>query len=150
MIRAFSCSSLVLQASEPYRCADLSTVRVTVAVWVLPPPVPVMIMVWEPVVARLPTLTVIVDVPEPGAAMELGLKVTVCWLPWPEAVKVTAESKPFSAAVVIVAVPDEPLTTVIAVGDALMLKSALAGAGTVRETDVLCVTPPPVPVMVMV
>ena len=62
----------------------------------------------------------------------------------------TAESKPFRAAVVIVAVPDEPLTTVIAAGDALMLKSALAGAGTVRETDVFCVTPPPVPVMVMV
>lgn len=117
---------------------------------VLPPPVPVIVMVWAPVVARLPTLTVIVDVPEPGAAIELGLKVTVCWLPSPEAVNVTAESNPLSAAVVIVEVPDEPLTTVIAVGDALMLKSAPAGAVTVRETDVVCVTPPPVPVTVIV
>jgi hypothetical protein len=71
-------------------------------------------------------------------------------LPCPEAVKATAESKPFSAAVVILEVPDEPLTTVIAVGDALMLKSAPAGAVTVRETDVFCVTPPPVPVTVIV
>jgi hypothetical protein len=36
-----------------------------------------MVMVREPVLALLPTLTVIVDVPEPGAAIELGLKVTV-------------------------------------------------------------------------
>ena len=81
-------------------------------------------------------MTVIVDVPEPGAAIELGLKVTVCWFPSPEADKATAESKPFSAAVVMVEVPDEPLTTEIAVGEALMLKSAPAAAVTVRETDV--------------
>jgi len=109
-----------------------------------------MVMVWAPVEARLPTLTVIIDEPEPGAAMGFGLNVTVCWFPCPEADKVTAESKPFSAAVVIVDVPDEPLTTVIAVGDALTLKSAPAAAVTVRETDVFCVMPPPVPVTVMV
>jgi hypothetical protein len=109
-----------------------------------------MVMVWAPVLARVPTLTVIVDVPEPGAAMGFTLKVTVWLLPSPEADKVTAESKPLSAAVVMVEVPDEPLTTVIAVGDALMLKSAPAAAVTVRETAVLWVTPPPVPVMVIV
>jgi hypothetical protein len=70
-------------------------------------------------------------------------------LPSPEADKVTAESKPFSAAVVMVEVPDEPLTTEIEVGDALMLKSAPAAAVTVRETLVVCVSPPPVPVTVM-
>jgi hypothetical protein len=101
-------------------------------------------------VARLPTLTVIVDDPEPGAAMGFTLKVTVCWLPSPEADKVTAESKPFNAAVVIVDVPDDPLTTVIEVGEALLLKSAPAAAVTVRETDVCCVMPPPVPVIVIV
>jgi hypothetical protein len=121
-----------------------------VAVCVLPPPVPVMVMVWAPVVARVPTLTVITDEPEPGAAMGFLLKVTVWLLPWPEADKVTAESKPLSAAVVIVDVPDEPRTTVIEVGDALMLKSALAGAVTVRATEAVCVIPPPVPVTVMV
>lgn len=128
----------------------LTTVSVTVAVWVLPPPVPVIVMVCVPTVARVPTLTVIVDDPEPGAAMGFGLKVTVCWLPSPEADNVTAESKPFSAAVVIVEVPDWPLTTDIAVGDALMLKSAFAGAVTVRATVAVCVTPPPVPVTVIV
>ena len=116
----------------------------------MPPPVPVMVMVWAPVLARVPTLTVIIDVPEPGAAMGFVLKVTVWLLPSPEADKVTAESKPLNAAVVIVDVPDEPRTTVIAVGDALMLKSAPAAAVTVRETDAFCVTPPPVPVTVMV
>jgi hypothetical protein len=128
----------------------LTTVSVTVAVCVLPPPVPVIVMVWVPTVARVPTLTVIVDDPEPGAAMGFGLNVTVCWFPSPEADKVTAESKPLSAAVVIVEVPDWPLTTEIAVGDALMLKSAPAAAVTVRATVVFCVMPPPVPVTVIV
>jgi hypothetical protein len=34
-------------------------------------------MVWVPVVALLPTLILIVEDPEPGAAIGLGLKVTV-------------------------------------------------------------------------
>lgn len=130
--------------------ADFTTVSVTVAVCVLPPPVPVIVMVWAPTEARVPTVTVIVDDPDPGAAMGLGLNVTFCWLPSPEADKVTAESNPFSAAVVIVELPDSPLTTEIAVGDALMLKSAPAAAVTVRATVVFCVMPPPVPVTVIV
>jgi hypothetical protein len=109
-----------------------------------------MVMVWTPAEARVPTVTVMVDDPDPGAAMGLGLNVTLCWFPSPEADKVTAESKPFSAAVVIVEVPDLPLTTEIAVGDALMLKSAPAAAVTVRATVVFCVMPPPVPVTVIV
>src|ERR1700683_991945 len=88
-----------------------TTVSVTVAVCVLPPPVPVIVMVWAPTVARVPTWTVIVDDPEPGAAMGFGLNVTVCWFPSPEADKVTAESKPLSAAVVMGEVPEWPLTT---------------------------------------
>jgi hypothetical protein len=50
-------------------------------------------MVWFPSLALPPTLTVIVDVPEPGAAMELGLKVTLWALPCPEADKAIAELK---------------------------------------------------------
>lgn len=129
---------------------DLTTVSVTVAVCVLPPPVPVIVIVWVPTVARDPTVTVMVDDPDPGAAMGLGLNVTFCWFPSPEADRVTAESNPFSAAVVIVELPDWPLTTEIAVGDALMLKSAPAAAVTVRATVVFCVMPPPVPVIVIV
>lgn len=48
----------------------------TVVVCVTPPPVPVMVMVWLPILAFRPTLTVMVEVPDPGAAIELGLKLT--------------------------------------------------------------------------
>ena len=44
-------------------------VRVTVVVCVLPPPTPLTVMVWTPIVALAPTLTVIVEVPEPGAGI---------------------------------------------------------------------------------
>ena len=53
----------------------------TVVVWVLPPPLPVMVIVRVPRVALLAAVTFIVDVPEPGAAMELGLKLMVRLLP---------------------------------------------------------------------
>jgi hypothetical protein len=52
-------------------------VRVTVVVCVMPPPVAVMVMVWVPTAEFLPTVTFIVEEPEPGAPMEAGLKVTV-------------------------------------------------------------------------
>jgi hypothetical protein len=35
-----------------------------------------MVMVWLPILAFRPTLTVMVEVPDPGAAIELGLKLT--------------------------------------------------------------------------
>ena len=126
------------------------TVSVTIAVCVLPPPVPFTVMVWAPSVAPLPTLIVIVDVPEPGAAMGFGLKVTFCAPPCPVADKVIAASKLPSAAVVMVTVPVALWATVIAVGDALILKSALADEVTVRLIVVVCVTPPPTPETVMV
>jgi hypothetical protein len=53
------------------------TVRVTVVVWVMPPPLAVMVMVRLPTVEFRATATVIVDLPDPGAAIELGAKVTV-------------------------------------------------------------------------
>ena len=70
-----------------------------------------MVMVWLPVDARLPTVTFMVDVPEPGAAMLLGVKVTVWLLPSPEAVRVIAELKPPETAVVMVDVPELPRAT---------------------------------------
>src|ERR1039457_2792347 len=63
-----------------------------------------------------------VDVPEPGAAMELGLKVTVWAFPCPEADKLIAELKPPEMPVVIVDVPELLRATLIDVGDALMVK----------------------------
>jgi hypothetical protein len=90
-----------------------------------------------------------VDVPDPGTAIELGLKVTVCWLPCPEADSVIAELKLPETAVVIVALPDALLATVIEPGEAVTVNPAATPDVTVSETVVLCVNPPPVPVIVM-
>ena len=77
-----------------------------------------MVMVRVPVDALRLTVTVIVEVPEPGAAMELGLKDTVTPLPAPEADKLIPELKPPETAVVIVEVPELRRATVRDVGDA--------------------------------
>jgi hypothetical protein len=91
-----------------------------------------------------------VDEPEPGAAIELGVKVTVWALPCPVAEKAIGELKPPETAVVIVAEPDPFRATVIAVGDALMVKLGLVLTGvTVKVTVVVSVVAPEVPVTVM-
>jgi len=54
-------------------------------------------------VAVLDTVRIISDVPEPGAAMEAGLKTTVTPAGWPLEVKAMAESKPPETAVVMTA-----------------------------------------------
>lgn len=95
----------------------------------------------------LPTLTVMVEVPDP--VMELGLKVTVWPLPCPEADKVIAEPKVPVTAVVIVEVPDAFLATVMLEGEAETVKPAVTDEVTVRETVVVWVRLPLVPVIVM-
>ena len=102
---------------------------------------------WFPSAAFLPTVTVMVEVPEPGAAMELGLKVTVWALPCPVAENVIAALKPPETAVVIVAAPVPLLATVIVVGDALTVK--LRVAVTFRETLAVSVVLPEIPFTVM-
>ena len=57
--------------------AGTVTVRDTVAVCVSLPPVPVTVIVYEPLAAVEATAMVMVEVPEPGAAMTAGLKLTV-------------------------------------------------------------------------
>jgi len=52
-----------------------------------------------------------VEVPDPGAAIDVGLKATVTPVGWPLADKATAESKPPETAVVIVEVPLLPCPT---------------------------------------
>ena len=92
------------------------------------------------------TVKVAVEVPEPGAAIDVGLKLTVTPEGAPLEDKVMAALKPFRMVVVTVEVPVVPCTTLTAVGAAEIVKS---GADvTVRLTVVLCVAPPPVPVMV--
>lgn len=90
-----------------------------------------------------------VEVPEPGAAIELGVNVTLCALPSPEADSEIAESKPPEIAVVIVEVPELPLATLIVVGDALIVKLGFVPV-TVSETVVVSVVLPDVPFTVMV
>ena len=79
--------------------------------------------------------------------MELGLKVTVWAFPCPVADKVIAELKLPVTAVVIAALPDALLATVIEVGEAETAKPA--GAVTMSETVAVWVRLPSVPVMVM-
>ena len=64
------------------------------------------------------TANVAVDVPEPGAAMEDGLKLTVTPVGCPLAVKPIAASNPPETAVVMVEVPLLPTTTETDVGEA--------------------------------
>ena len=125
-------------------------VRVTVVVRVLPPPVPLMAMLRVPVLAREVVVTFIVDVPDPGAAMDVGVKLTVTPDGWPVADKAMAELNPPEMAVVILEVPELPLLTLIERGDALMVKLAFAAEVTVRVTVVVCVILGPVPVTVIV
>jgi hypothetical protein len=70
-----------------------------------------------------------VEDPEPGAAMDAGLKVAEAPEGKPEALNAIAELKPAEAAVVILMVPLAPGEMVAEVGEAEIVKPA-----TVRVT----------------
>ena len=70
-----------------------------------------------------------VELPEPGAAIDAGLKLTVTPAGWPDAVKAMAELKPPEIPVVIVDVPLPPWTTETDPGEAEMVKSGLVDVG---------------------
>jgi hypothetical protein len=95
------------------------------------------------------TVIVIVELPEPGAAMDVGLKLTVTPVGWPVADKAIAELKPPDTAVVIVDVPLLPCTTETEVGEAEMVNAGVAVAVTVSETVVVSTVLPEVPFTVM-
>ena len=88
-----------------------------------------------------------VEVPFPGAAIEVGLKVAVTPDGMPVAVKAIAELKPLGIVVVTVVVTELLLPTLTGLGDALMPK---LGAATVRLTEVELVMGPLGPVAVPV
>src|SRR6202012_3325418 len=90
------------------------------------------------------TVIVITELPEPGAAIVDGLKLTVVPVGMPVAVKATALLKPPTTVLVIVEVPWLPCTTPTLEGEAESEK--LGAAVTVSVTVVLCWTLPPVPV----
>ena len=114
----------------------------------MPPPLAVTVTTWFPSAALFPTFTVMVDFPAPGAAMELGLKLTLWLLPPKPTDKAIAALKPPETVVVIVVVPELPRTTLIVEGDAPTVKFGF-GPVTVSETLVVSVMEPDVPVTVM-
>ena len=122
------------------------TVRETLVEAVKLPDVPVTVMVYVPAAVEEATFIVIVEVPEPGAAMELGLKLTVTPDGWPLADKATAELKLPMIVLVIVEVPVLPCATERDAGEADRLKPVPV---TVRDTLVEDVVLPEVPVTVM-
>lgn len=95
------------------------------------------------------TARVNVDVPEPGAAMDAGLKLAVTPVGAPDVVSAIAELKPPDTAVVRVEAPLLPCTTEREVGAAVSVKAGLAAAVTVSEIVADSVRPPPVPVTVI-
>ena len=76
------------------------------------------------------------EVPDPGAAMDAGTKLTVTPAGCPVADKATAELNPPETAVVMVDLPVSP-TTLTEVGEAEMVKSPVPGAVTVKVTVVV-------------
>ena len=90
-------------------------------------------------------MSVRVEDPEPGAAIDVGLNAAVAPVGNPVAVSATAELKPPETAVAMVLVPLAPCATVTDAGEAEMVN---AGGATVNDTVAVCVSPPPVPVTV--
>ena len=103
-----------------------------------------------PVVAVLLADRVSVELPLPGAAIEVGLKLAVTPEGNPEAESETAELKPPLTVVEMVLLPEAPCAIERLAGDALTVKSGVAAEVTVRLMAVVWVTPPPVAVTVMV
>jgi hypothetical protein len=88
------------------------------------------------------TVNVMVDKPEPGAAMDAVLNAAVVPEGSPETLRAMAELKLPAIVVEIALVPFAPGATETAAGEAEIAKPG--GAGTVRVTVEVCVIPPPV------
>ena len=84
----------------------------------------------------VPTVMVMVEVPEPGAAIVLGWKLTVVPAGMPEADKLMALLKPPLTVVVMVEVPWLPWATLRDAGDAEIVK--LPVVVTVSVTVAVC------------
>jgi len=101
------------------------------------------------VAALLVAVKVNVELPEPGAAMLVGLKPAVTPEGRPLADRAMALLNPPETAAVMLVVAVDPSCTVTELGLAVSVKFGVELEETVSETMVVCVTPPPVPVMVM-
>ena len=124
-------------------------VTAMVAVCVTPPPLPVTVIVNVPALALRLAFTVTVALP--FAAMDVGLRLTVTPLgALYAAVKAIVELNPLDGVEEMVEVFEAFGATVNEVGFDASLNVAGAEEVTVRLTVVVCVTPPPVPVIVIV
>ena len=103
----------------------------TVVLWETPPPLALIVIVDVPATAVLLALKVRVELPEPGAAIDVGLNAAVTPAGSPLAESDTAELKPPETVVEIVLVPVLPSATERLAGDALMAKFGEVAAFTV-------------------
>ncbi len=92
---------------------------------------------------------VMVEVPDPGAAIEAGLKPTVTPVGCPVADSATAELNPPETATVRMDVPLLPCPTDTEPGAGVMLKLGVPARCTVSVTVAVCVMLPPAPVTVI-
>ncbi len=90
----------------------------TVMLWLTPPPLPVTVIGYVPGVVLDATVSVMTELPLPGAGMGFTLKEAVTPPGKPVALKDTEELNPLVAVVVMVEVPDAPWATVSEVGEA--------------------------------
>jgi hypothetical protein len=103
-----------------------------------------------PVGALLETVRVKCAVPDPGTAIEEGVKLPVTPDGTPVADKAIAELKPPETVVVTMTYPLLPRFRYPDVGETEMVKAPAAGVVTVSDTVAVCVIPLPVPVTVIV
>jgi len=85
----------------------------------------------------LPTVNVSVELPPPGAGIELGLKLAVTPVGSPEAVSDIAELKPPLTDVEMVVLPELPCVTDRLVGEAVTVKLGAAEGLMVSATVVV-------------
>jgi hypothetical protein len=100
---------------------------------------------YVPAAVDAATEIVRVEEPEPGAAIDVGLKLAVAPAGKPEAESDKAELKLPDIVVVIVAAPAPPAVTARLDGAEAITKSAVAAALTVKLIVAECVFPPPAP-----
>src|ERR1019366_4457064 len=129
--------------------AAFATVRVTLALWVKLPLVPVIVSVDVPSGVVELVVTVSVEVPEPVTVA--GEELAVAPAGSPLALSVTTPLNPFSAPMLVVKVVAFPTTTVCELGVAVRLKFGGGWvAATVKLTLAVWVKLPLVPVIVSV
>jgi len=109
---------------------------------VTPPPVAVTVTLEVPVVAVVLAEKVRVELPLPGAAIEVGLKVPVTPDGKPDTESETAELKPPETVVEMVLLPELPWATDRLVGEALRVKSGVGVPGLKMTSSIGCSSMP--------